>query len=201
MPEYIIPPSPVVAITDRLVPRYQFTADHDPDPTNYRSYLGTPVYSPLEFLKTSGTSLDNSLGVGEARGNSKVFLRVDTVLFVVNRPKNIVKTPIAGRDNEVFEYISAGNFMIDIRGMIVGQYPNIFPRDEVRLLNELLSLPKTIPIACDFLSDIFGIDSIVVETYTIAQKIGSRNEVPFEIQAWSDLAEEITLNPNDQING
>lgn len=197
--EYVIPPSPVVAITDRLVPRYNFTPDPDPDSTDFRSYLGTPVYSPLEFLKTSGTSLDNSLGVGEAKGNSDVFLRVDTVLFVVSQSKNIVKTPIMGRNGTVKEYISEGDYMIDIRGVIVGQYPEIFPRDEVRLLNELLSLPKAIPVACEFLQ-IFGIDSLVVEGFTIAQKLGSRNEVPFEIQALSDLAEEITLNPNDQIN-
>lgn len=198
MPDFIIPP-PFIAVTDRLVPRYNFVADPEPDATAFRSYLGTPVYSPLEFLKTAGTSLDNSLGVGEAKGNSEVLLRIDTVLFMVSQSKNIVKTPIQGRNGTIKEYISDGDFMIDIRGVIVSPFQEIFPKDEVSLLNELLGLPKSIPIACEFLQ-IFGIDSIVVEYYNISQKLGSRNEVPFEIQAISDLAEEITLNPNDQIN-
>jgi len=191
--EYDIP-SRVIPLANRLIPRYFFNEDPTEE-TDFRSYLGTPVYSPLEFLKTSGTSLDNSLAVGESNGNSQVLLRIDTVLIAVSQTKNIVKTPIMGRKGTIKEYISDGDFMIDIRGMIVSPYPQYFPKDEVSLLNELLSLSKAIPVACDFLQ-LFGIESMVVEDFFISQKLGSRNEVPFEILALSDLAEEIILNSN-----
>jgi|ADGO01.1.fsa_nt_gi hypothetical protein len=197
-------PSRGLPLTNRLVDRYNITPE-DKDETKYQSYLGTPVYSPLEFLRTSGTSLDNSLNVGGSIGDNDVLLRVDTVLITVNQVKNIVKTPIAGRNGTVKEYISDGDFIIDIRGAIVSEYPLVFPRFQVDLLIELLSLQKQIPVACEFLS-FFGIDketpgvaSIVVESYTVSQKLGSRNEVPFEIQAISDLPEEIVLNPNVNI--
>lgn len=190
-------PSRVLPLANRLLPRYVYTPDPS-DESSYVSYLGTPVWSPLEFLKTSGTSLDNSRGVGEANGNSEVFLRVDTTLITVSQPKIIVKTPIAGRNGTVKEYISDDDFMIEIAGAIVSPYPNVFPREEVSLLLELLSLPKQIPIACEFLQ-LFGIDSIVVEDKRVSQRMGSRNEVPFSIYAISDLAEEIILNPNNEV--
>jgi hypothetical protein len=180
---------------NRIIPRYAITPE-PADETNYVSYLGTPVWSPLEFLKTSGTSLDNSLGVGEAKGNSEVLLRIDTVLMSVSQSKNIVKTPIQGRDGTIKEYISDGDFVIDIRGAIVSPYQSVYPKEDVSILEELLRLKKQIPVASEFLQ-LFGIDAIVAESYTISQKLGSRNEVLFEIQALSDLAEEITLNPND----
>jgi hypothetical protein len=193
MSDFIIPPSPAVAIVDRTVQRYVFTPDPE-DETLFRSYLGTPVWSPLEFMKTSGTSLDNSRGVGEANGNSQVLLRIDTVLHQVNQPKNIVKTPIAGRDGTVKEYISDGDYMLDIRGEIISQFPLVYPKDDVKIFIELMRLKKQIPIASDFLQ-LFGIDAIVVEDWGIAEKLGSRNEVPFYITAVSDMAEEIILNP------
>ena len=168
------------------------------DITPYTSYLGTPVWSPLEFMKTSGTSLDNSLGVGEQNGNSQVLLRIDTVLITVNQSRNIVKTPIQGRNGTVKEYISDGDFDIDIKGVIISPYPLVYPREDVRVLIELLGLQKQIPVASDFLQ-LFDIDSIVIETYSIAEKLGSRNEVPFEIKAISDQAEELLLTTKDNL--
>jgi hypothetical protein len=189
----------IVPATDRLVPRYFVAQEPADDPLpDYRSKLGALVYSNLQFLETSGTSLDNSLNRGGSNSDNKVLLTIDTVLMAVNQTKNIVKTPIVGRSGTVKEYISDGDFMIDIQGAIVSEYPLVYPESDVKILIELLSLPKQIPVASFFL-DRFGIHSIVVESWDVAEKLGSRNEVPFRIQALSDLAEEIILNPNDQI--
>lgn len=192
--------SRIVPATNRLVPRYAGPPEPSDSPLpEYLSMLGTFVYSSFQFLRTSGTSFDNSLNVGEVKKDSGVFLTIDTVLISVSQSKNIAKTPILGRNGTIKEYISEGDYYIDIRGMIVTEHPLQYPREQVSLLNELLSLPKAIPVASDFLN-IFGIDTIAVEYFMISEKLGSRNEVPFEIQAVSDYAEEITLNPNDQVN-
>lgn len=186
-------PSRVVPLTYRLVPHYNI----DPEPfdeNEFVSQLGTYVYSNLEFLKVSGTSLDNSLGVGEQKGNSDVFLRIDTVLFNVTGSKNIIKTPIVGRRGTVKEYISMGDYQITAEGAIVSQYPNVFPQDEVRLLVELLELGKALPVASKFL-DLFGITSIVVDPdFQISEKMGSRNEVPFRFNAISDFPDDFELS-------
>ena len=203
MKDILIPNRP--ELINRLIPRYDIT----PEPTDdqiAQSYLGTPVYSNLEFLKVSGTSRDNSIDVNGQDNGAEVMLRVDTVIIEVMQTKNIVITPIQGQvtggQNEngklkifstVKEYISGGDYMINISGMIVSQYPNVFPHEEVVLLQELLNLPKAIPVASKFF-DLFSISNIVVESFTVAEKMGSRNEVPFQIQALSDEPIEFTLN-------
>lgn len=186
-------PSRVVPLAYRLIPHYHI----DPEPSDeneFVSVLGTPVYSNLEFMKVSGTSLDNSIGVGLQNGNSDVFIKIDTVLFTVTGSKNIIKTPIVGRRGTVKEYVSMGDYQINVKGAIVSPYLNVYPEDEVRLLIELLELPKAIPIASKFL-DMFNITSFVVDPeFTISEKLGSRNEVPFEFNAVSDFPDDFELS-------
>jgi hypothetical protein len=186
-----------IAQLNRLVPRYNITAE-EADETTYLSYLGTPVYSPLEFMKVAGTSLDNSLDVaGQRNGNSEVLLKIDTVLITVEQSKTIIKTPIQGRNGTVKEYISDGDFMINMRGVIISPYLEVFPADEVKLFIELMAINGQIPVASDFLAR-FSIYNIVIERYSIAQKLGSRNEVPFEITALSDIPLEFELQLDAQ---
>jgi hypothetical protein len=174
------------------------------DDRNFTSKLGTPVYSNLEFLEVSGTSLDNSQGVG-VQGSSqenlardgqdlKVFLRVDTVLFTVVGTKNVIKTAIQGRKGTIKEYISQGDYQINVKGAIVSEFPNVYPEQDVRLLIELLELPKPIPIASKFL-DMFAIFNVVIDPeFTISEKLGSRNEVPFEFNCISDSPDDFELS-------
>jgi len=191
--DYIISVGAQIAYTK--IPYGEIQAE-PADQAQFESYLGTPVWTPLEFLKTSGTSLDNSLGVGRSNGNSDTLLRIDTVLIVVNQTKNIIKTPIQGRNGTVKEYISMGDFEINIKGAIVSPYPLVYPKEDVSLFVELMNLPKPIPIASEFLR-LFEIDVLVVENYSVAEKLGSRNEVPFEITAISDKADEVILTTTD----
>jgi len=91
MKDILIPNRP--ELINRLIPRYDIT----PEPTDdqiAQSYLGTPVYSNLEFLKVSGTSRDNSIDVNGQDNGAEVMLRVDTVIIEVMQTKNIVITPI-----------------------------------------------------------------------------------------------------------
>lgn len=200
---------------NRVIPRY-FITEEKHDDTNVTSALGTPVYSNLEFMKVAGTSRDNSLGVNGADGEKQVMLRIDTVLFVVTQTKNIVITPIQGQLNvkpknnndpnqgkpiysTVKEYVSGGDYMITINGAIMSQFPNFYPKDEVSLFIELMNLPTPLPIASYFLG-LFSVDNIVVEHFEIAEKLGSRNEVPFIINCLSDAPVQFTLNPTPTIS-
>lgn len=180
-------------IINRLIPRYNNITPEESDGAIGISYLGTHVYSNLEFLKISGTSLDSAKSIGSSDGNSEVMLRVDTVLMAVTQTKIIIRTEIQGRKGTVKEYISDGDYMINIRGAIMSEFPNVYPREQIELLIELLTLSKAIPVASGFL-DLFSITDIVVENFSVAEKMGSRNEVPFEINALSDEPIEFALN-------
>jgi Domain of unknown function (DUF6046) len=77
-------------------------------------------------------------------------------------------------------------------GAIVGELPNVYPKDVVRRLINFCKIPDSIIVTSGFLG-IFNINQIVIESYTISEKMGSRNSVPFEIYAISDLPIEIQL--------
>lgn len=187
-------PPPRVSALD-LIPKFiSLRAEPEDDPIGV-TYLGTPVYSNLIFL-AEGANIGNPTTLNPDEG--KRDLRIDTVLMTVDQTKNIVKTAIQGRNGTVKEYISDGDYMINIKGAIVSPYPLQYPQDDVDLLIRYMKVNTQIGVASFFLQ-LFGISDIVIEKYRIAEKLGSRNEVPFEIDAISDTPLEFQLNPNNGV--
>lgn len=164
----IIPPGGLQNIT-RFLPNLPGEQADDPIGT---TYLGTPVYSNLIFEANSDTPENRALVL-------------DTVLMEVDIIKNVVMTQIPGRDGTVKEYINRGDYEILIQGVIVSPYARVFPKDEVTALRNLLDLPTSLSVSSSFLQ-IFSVHNIVVLHAKVAEKMGSRNEVPFFINAVSD---------------
>jgi hypothetical protein len=186
--QFIIPP-PTPALNSG--PRYFFNEDPFDEPIA-TSYLGTPVYSNLIFLPDD-VAVGNPTTVDP--NNGKQQLRIDTVLFTIDMQKNIKKTTVQGRDGTVKEYISDGDYMINIKGAIVSPYPLVFPKDDVNLLIKYCKLKTQVPVVSAFL-DLFEISDVVIDTYSFAEKLGSRNELGFELNCLSDRPIDFQLNPN-----
>lgn len=189
MAGFIIPPT--VAITDKLVRRYAFGEENE-DATIGTSYLGTPVYARLEFSKEGVEELVGTPSTVDGNEGARNLV-LETVLLTVSQSKNIVKTAIQGRNGTIKEYIGEGDYQINILGSIVSPEALVYPREEVDLLIRYCKINREFGVICDFLS-LFGIENIVIENYTVSEKLGSRNEVPFEIVAISDLPIEFELN-------
>lgn len=154
-----------------------------PEPTDDTvgtSMLGTPVYSNLIFLADPDTPENRDL-------------RMDTILMYVSQFRNIIVTPVAGRNGTVKEYISDNDYDIEVRGLIVSEHPNVFPREEVEALKNICKLKKAVQVAGNFL-EIFDISYAVITAYDIGEKLGSRNEVPFTLRMLSDDPIEIKVN-------
>ena len=153
----------------------------DSDERIATSFLGTPIYDNI-VLSGENTELGDS-----------TELRIDEVLITVNQSKNIITTPINGRNGTVKEYISDGDYVISINGFIVSNVPNLYPRDRVNLLVDFCKVQSQIKISSDILNSVFNIQSIVIDNYTIAQTAGFRNRVPFTISCLSDDDIEIQI--------
>jgi hypothetical protein len=178
-------------VLNRILPHYNIEPEQSDTP-DLISILGTPVYSNLQFKMISGTSLDNSLNVGAQGSDSDIILRIDTCLITVTQANLVNVTEIQG-GRPVIEYIGQSNYMITIQGELVTQYSNVFPHDDLSLLNELCNLKKPLPIASNFLN-IFSIDSLVIERSTFGERPGGRNSVPFQLECLSDYLLEFKLN-------
>lgn len=157
------------------------------------SMLNTPVIDNLVFQAGSYIPL------GQTDPVPYDELRIDAVIIEVIQNKNIVKTSIQGRNTTVKEYISDGDFKINIRGIIQSRDVNEqrkYPLALMKNFYKILKAQRSLVISSTFLVEVFGITDIVIESYNVPQVEGLRNQQPFSINAVSDVAislEELTI--------
>jgi hypothetical protein len=152
------------------------------------SYFNRPVFSNLVFKARDYYNNDNEL---VTTWNKDVVL--DTVLFDVGQTKNIVTTQVQGRNGTIKEYISDGDFAINIKGLLVSNTNNQFPYTQYEELLKALYCNTEIEINSWILTELYGIKYIVIQNFEILQEVGKQTTVPFEIQALSDIPTEIIL--------
>lgn len=152
--------------------------DVNPDQATKTSLLGTSVWSNLIFPAGTYETLEGD----EIQFDEIVF---DAVLLNVTQSKNVVVTPMQGRNGTVKEYISDGDFQIGISGALTGDGADVYPESDFLNLIEILKAPVALKVESEYLN-FFDIDEIVVTGYSAPQKMGSRNTQPFQITALSD---------------
>lgn len=148
-----------------------------------KGFFGLPVFDVLTFADKDYQTLDKeTISIKE--------FSMGVALIEVNQSKNIVTTPIQGRNGTVKEYISDGDYMITIRGVISTVNQDTYPEDEVASLIKFLQVPESIEVGSNVLSR-FGISDIVITSYNFPQEEAMRNIQRFEIQALSETPFEI----------
>lgn len=161
-----------------------------------KSYLGTPVWNTLEIPAQRVQTLD---GVRPFEG-----IRIDTVLMQVTESKNIITTALQGVDGTVKEYISKGDYQIQMSGILVGESSESNKKftvgkgsedsidSELYKLIQICDAPATIEVISDFLQ-LFEIKNIVIQSVTYQQQEGRKKQIAFDISALSD-------NPIELVN-
>jgi hypothetical protein len=155
-----------------------------------KSKFGMQIFDSFTFNCTSAnptiyTASPEFGGVNVVISTPFTF---ETALIEVNQTKNIVKTSIAGKNGTVKEYMSDGDFIINLKGVIVGEVAN--QRPSVIYLDkfmEYLRAPMALPVTCTFLNE-FNINSVIIESYKYGQREGARNIIDIEINMISDTA-------------
>ena len=170
-----------------------------PQPTNsqrelYKSFLGTPVVINLEIEGASYTK--------DGVNYSFPDMKFDSVLVNLQQTKNIIKTPVQGLNGTIKEYISDGDWSVNIKGVIIGQN-GVYPLDNsiqasdinanVTNLKTALGMNQPLVVKSWLLNGVFGIYTIVVENQTWPQSEGSIATQLFEISAMSDKPTELLI--------
>ena len=163
----------------------------DSDVRTHNSYLGTPVYDSL----TLGNLGEENVYI-DILGQDVDYaaIRFDEVLLDVSLIKNIVSTPVQGRNGTIKQYISDNDYSIYITGKISGRWNgsnwskngNYYPEQELQNFVNICKAGYMIPVTSNFLNNIFGIDNIVISDYRNTQVEGGRYSPTFEINAMSD---------------
>jgi hypothetical protein len=155
-----------------------------------KSKFGMQIFDSFTFNCTSAnpTIYTASPEFGGVNVVISAPFTFETALIEVNQSKNIVKTSISGMNGTVKEYMSDGDFIINLKGVIVGevanQRPDVFYLDKFM---EYLRAPLALPVTCTFLNE-FNINNVVIESYKYGQREGARNIIDIEINMISDTA-------------
>jgi len=158
------------------------------------SALGTEVFTNLAFQDGSYIPLDGGQPINYSG------LRLDSVLMTVSQAKNVVTTPIQGKSGTFKEYVSDGDFEIQVSGLIVSE-DDSYPEFEVESLMSLFSVPDSLQITSEFLNHfgvisptgLSGIDEVVIVDFNFPQQEGFRNQQLFSCKMISDTPIELII--------
>ena len=118
---------------------------------------------------------------------------LDCVLFDVAQSKTIITTPIQGFNGTVKEFISDGDYTLNIKGVINGTKNGVYPLTQAKNLFEGLKANIEIEVVSWYLNELFGITHIVITDFQLNQLQGNQTAVSYEIQAISDKPIELYL--------
>lgn len=140
--------------------------------------FGLPIWDTITI--TALPYIDN-------KGNSILssIMTFDIALLEINENRNIVKTAIAGRNGTIKEYMSDGDFQINIKGCLDSGLQNVPPIKLLQDFNVIITYPNALNVNCNFLN-YFNINNMVIEDAKIIQNEGARNLVNFELNCISD---------------
>lgn len=140
--------------------------------------FGNPIWDTVTLITPNYTD-DNGVNIGSSR------LVLDIALIEISNDRNIVKTKIAGRNGTIKEYMSDGDFDINIKGSLVNDLANTPPIDLIKTFNFVASCPEAVTVESNLLS-YFSVFYISIDKPRIKQREGTRNVFDFELNCVSD---------------
>jgi|ERR1035437_1508689 hypothetical protein len=114
-----------------------------------------------------------------------------TCIIDITQTKNIIATPIQGRNGTIKEYISDGDYFVTIKGVVCSGMNNVRPDKKMKVLSELSLYPQAITVTSNILNDEWNIRNLVIQNFTIQQLEGDRSCVAVEIHCISDTVSMI----------
>lgn len=148
------------------------------------SLLGTPIYEQvtLEYNRT------------DAQGNSvtESYTLEDGTMLDIVQPKIIIKTPIAGADGTVKEFISMDDHRITLRGLLVNNLSNKYPIEKVMALRKVFKYNKEVTVQSRLLTEL-DVHQLVLENLELPTLEGYQNVQPYVLTALSDKPVELII--------
>ena len=147
-------------------------------------FFGLPIWDTVKLSFETYSDNEGNSVLGES-------IEFDIALIDVSNVRNIVKTPIAGKNGTIKEYMSEGDSNVTIRGSLINNgdtapLSNILPIDLLKKFSTIVSVPVTLDVTSSFLL-YMGIKNLVIEEPTVKQREGTRNVYDFELRCVSDL--------------
>lgn len=139
------------------------------------SIIGTPIYEQITF-----------------RTSDREYTFPDWPLIDISASKNIIKTPIKGRNGTVKEYINIDDYLITIRGILINHDGEEYPEEMVNELHDIFKINKEMRVTTPVLN-LLEIHNIVIQDLKFPEVEGYNHIQPFVIQCLSDEPVELVI--------
>lgn len=96
-----------------------------------------------------------------------------TAIVSIDSSKNLVITPVQGRDYSRKELVSNGDININVTGVITSMYPDVYPAEEVKKLRQILRYKGVIKVN-NIILDGWDIDKIIIKDFSFPQEEGGK---------------------------
>ena len=147
----------------------------NPTGNNISSLNNSPVYDYLQL---------------KAKVDGKEVTFIDGHAMVrLSRKKNIILTQVQGRDLTRKEYISAGDYELQVSGKIVSPYPDVYPIEDVIKFRKLMEHTDLLGCTSTILNA-FNIYNILVTNFDLSQKEGFANVQNYSFSAVFELSSD-----------
>lgn len=174
---------------------YSFQNEPFLDKPDATSLLGTPVFDTVTFF---GNGMDGQISYYDISKKKTINIskmRLDIAMCVVTKNVNVIKTPIAGRNGTVKQYINMGDFDVQINGVFTSQVPDSRPDLLIRQLHDITNSTAEVNVASNFLN-LFGIQSLVFERCEFPQNQEGRDVQHFQLDCISETPFAIKVQNN-----
>ena len=193
--KFIIPVEP----TKTLLKTFIISEAREANLAKKLGNLGDPNVIPSGIAEAEsgrsllGLNIWDSVTLIDPRNNVQpVYLEI--ALVTVTQQRNIITTAVAGLDGTIKEYISDGDFYINISATLVGAEADVYPADAVQSLLAMFKVKYPISTFGTVLNKYFNISSVVIENYTFGQpEQGMRNVQQLDFTCISDDPNVYTL--------
>lgn len=153
------------------------------------SMVGTPFMDNIVFPSATikrfneeaklSEKVNTKTGVKEGRFLSFVNFTYDqlvlnSIQITVNQAKNIVKTSINGRSGTIKEFITHDDYSIEVNATMQ-ELSGGFPADQIDVFKRLADVEESVPIESKILNELFGIDRVVIEKFSVSPVSGFSN--------------------------
>lgn len=175
---------------------YTFQKEPFLDKEDATSLLGTPVFDTLTFY---GNGTDGQITYYDIANQKTITiskLRLDIALVTVTKNIMVVKTPIAGRNGTVKQYINLGDYDVQINGVFSSQIPDTRPDLLIRQLHDITNSTAEVNVASNFLN-LFGIQSLVFERCEFPMNQDGRDVQHFTLDTISETPFSIKVQTNE----
>lgn len=160
------------------------------DPAAVKSFLGTPVLMPVRIQggRYRERLEDGSINFVDYEAYEFPY----TTVMEITRPKNIVETPIPGRNGTVKEYISHADWQINLRGIIVNNDDDTPPETGIRAFQAITDVPAALTFECEMF-EWLGFNQLVIYEPRLFQLEGFSHVMGFSMLCKSDQITEVRL--------